>query len=365
VDKHTCAGRRRCDCRPKPCHPDRQHPVCPHGRRIECYARHDETDKALGTPLCLDCYDHDAQVVWNIEVGELWRRTLIATLRFLQRRARQRGIDPDTIKLAYGKAAEFQRRAVIHLHAIMRLDRVDSADPTVILPPAGLDVSDLVDAVTHAGKVTSYTTGQHPARPQGWRISWGQHVHTKVITVAANGQITDSYVAGYLAKYATKSTEVTGHISRRITDEDIDQFADPDGSHIERLIDACWMLGRPKEWRRLRLWAHQLGFGSHFLTKSRRHVVTFAMLRNNRIVFRRTLTAGPEPEDQAPEQPTTLVVNFLQFVGAGWHTAGDALLANTSAAMAREHAGSARQDLVQALAGSGTTVKPALHALVA
>ena len=31
------------------------------------------------------------------------------------------------------------------------------------------------------------------------------------------------------------------------------------------------------------------------------------------------------------------VVSFLQFVGSGWHTSGDALLANTSAALAREH----------------------------
>lgn len=47
---------------------------------------------------------------------------------------------------------------------------------------------------------------------------------------------------------------------------------------------------------------------------------------------------GPavEADDQGDEQPTTLVVNFLQFVGSGWHNTGDAMLANTAAAMARE-----------------------------
>ena len=82
-----------------------------------------------------------------------------------------------------------------------------------------------------------------------------------------------------------------------------------------------------------------LGFGGHFLTKSRRYSVTFGILRRNRIVYRRTITSsGPESVDgQVPEQETTLVVNFLQFVGAGWHTTADALLANTSAALAREH----------------------------
>ena len=77
-----------------------------------------------------------------------------------------------------------------------------------------------------------------------------------------------------------------------------------------------------------------LGFGGHFLTKSRRYSITFALLRDNRVVFRREQTAGPAQAESRIE-PTTLVVNFLQFVGAGWRTPADAMLANTSAAMAR------------------------------
>jgi alpha-D-ribose 1-methylphosphonate 5-triphosphate synthase subunit PhnH len=88
-----------------------------------------------------------------------------------------------------------------------------------------------------------------------------------------------------------------------------------------------------------------LGFGGHFLTKSRTYSITFAVLRQRRIVYRRTLAAGPQGDDRAPEQETTLVVNFLQFVGAGWHTTADAMLANTSAAMAREHQDAAREAL--------------------
>ena len=81
-----------------------------------------------------------------------------------------------------------------------------------------------------------------------------------------------------------------------------------------------------------------LGFGGHFLTKTRRYSVTFGLLRDQRIVFRRTeITGRPRAGRDAPSRPTTLVVNFLQFVGAGWQTPADAMLANTSAAMAREH----------------------------
>jgi len=68
-----------------------------------------------------------------------------------------------------------------------------------------------------------------------------------------------------------------------------------------------------------------------FLTKSRRYSVTFAMLRDERVMFRRAEPGGPERAEPVAE-PTTLVVNFLAFVGAGWQTPADAMLATTSAA---------------------------------
>ncbi|GAA1773297.1 replication initiator [Luedemannella helvata] len=344
IARHTCGDRRRCDCRPDPCHARRDNPRCPHGRPLACFARHDESDRVLGTPLCLDCYDHDAQVVWNVQAGELWRRTTIAMTRYLRRLARARGIDPTRVRLSFGKAAEMQRRAVIHFHAIARLDGADPAQPGVILPPPpGIDAQDLADAVDHAAATVHFRTDAHPANPAGWPIGWGDQVRTRIITVAASGEVTDGMVAAYLAKYATKATEVTGHTTGRISDDTIGLHADPDGTHTERLIEACWILGRPAEWRRLRRWAHMFGFGGHFFTKSRTYSVTFTILRQRRIVFRRTESTAASRADATTEQATTLVVNFLQFVGAGWHTTADAMLANTSAALAREHQDAARQ----------------------
>jgi hypothetical protein len=87
--------------------------------------------------------------------------------------------------------------------------------------------------------------------------------------------------------------------------------------------------------------------GGHFLTKSRLYSVTFRLLSDARVQYRRTVTVGPEV-DQPAETPTVLVVNFLQFVGAGWHNAGDAVLANTAAAMARERQRVAREELTTA-----------------
>jgi hypothetical protein len=354
VRRHTCASRRRCDCRPEPCHARRDRPACPHGVTLACYARHEDTDRQLGTPMCPDCYDYPAQVVWNLMAGELWRRTTIAVNRHMHRLTRARGI-PDVpvayvsggklrvrwkapFRLSFGKASEMQRRGVVHFHAIVRLDGFDPTDPTnVIPPPPGIDADDLKAAIDHAAQTVAFTTDPHPARPAGWQIGWGTQILTKVITVSGRGEITDAQVAAYLAKYATKSTEVTGHTAPRLTDNNVNLYADPDGSHTERLVEACWQLGQPREWRRLRRWAHMLGFGGHFLTKSRTYSVTFTLLRQQRIVWQRTVNSGPDTAPRAAEHETTLVVNFLQFVGAGWHTTADAILAATSAALAREH----------------------------
>ena len=75
-----------------------------------------------------------------------------------------------------------------------------------------------------------------------------------------------------------------------------------------------------------------LGFGGHFLTKSRRYSITFRTLREQRAVWRRDHTDTSAQHDDE----TVLVVTSLNYDGAGWLTAGDALLANTAAALARE-----------------------------
>ena len=85
-----------------------------------------------------------------------------------------------------------------------------------------------------------------------------------------------------------------------------------------------------------------LGFGGHFLTKSRGYSVTFRLLRDTRFVWRRTVdTEQPAGTDGE----TTLVVGVLTYAGTGWRTLGDAMLANTSAAMARAHRDTAREEL--------------------
>jgi hypothetical protein len=192
---------------------------------------------------------------------------------------------------------------------------------------------------------TAFTTDAHPTRPGGWQIGWGtKGMDARPITVAVEGAITDTMVAAYLEKYATKSTEDTGHLSRRLNGETIEVYANPKGSHTERLVAASWTLGSPAEWRGLRLWAHVLGFGGHFLTKSRGYSVTFGELRRARIVWHQVDRDPAQPEAEA-EAEEIRVVNILQFAGAGWHNTGDAMLANSAAARAREYAAIARDEM--------------------
>lgn len=76
--------------------------------------------------------------------------------------------------------------------------------------------------------------------------------------------------------------------------------------------------------------------------QTRRYSTTFRILRNARVIWRRTET-GYEYADQT-EDETTLIVGLLTYAGSGWRTTGDALLANTAAAMARERHEIAREE---------------------
>ena len=71
-------GSRRCPPRSG----DRRQ-VCPHGRPPWCMAIHDHTDPATGQPLCADCYDYPAHLVWQWWAPELWRRFTITLRRRL------------------------------------------------------------------------------------------------------------------------------------------------------------------------------------------------------------------------------------------------------------------------------------------
>jgi hypothetical protein len=281
-------------------------------------------------------------VVWNAHAPELWRRTTIALRRRLDKLARDHGT---TVKPSYAKVAEFQRRGLVHFHAIIRLDGLDPADPTrIIAPHSALTATVLADAIRAAAASTWFATVSHPARPRGWDISWGTQVDPMPIRLTGDGEITDTKVASYLAKYATKSTEAVGPAAVRISAGNLHAYASP-FTHRGRLIRAAWILGRHphEDFRALRRWAHMLGFRGHFATKSRRYSTTLRALRAARVTWSRRQHRTAEHHED-----TTLIIGRLAYAGTGWRTTGDEYLALSAAARAREHRRIAREEITAA-----------------
>ncbi len=325
----------------------RTKPVCQHGRPLYCAARHHESDTRIGKPLCAECYDHNGHVIFNHFVPQLWARTTIAWSRALTKAARAHGTH---VKVRFAKVAEFQHRGLVHIHALLRLDGHDPDQPSEILsPPACVTAEVFKGVVKQTVAAAALQTPPHPDRFNGWTVQWGRQIDVRIIRTGLASDFTENHVAGYLAKYATKSTEITGLATGRLTPDTVDRYADPDGSHTARLVDAAWTLGRPSlpaadgesdSYDGLRRGAHQYGFGGHFSTKSRYYSTTLTRLRNARrtAAIRGANPTAAEPgdlSDQHSEQ-ANVVLGDWTYHGTGWQTTADAALAAAAAAAARE-----------------------------
>ena len=83
-----------------------------------------------------------------------------------------------------------------------------------------------------------------------------------------------------------------------------------------------------------------LGYGGHFLTKSRRYSVTFGQLRRARTEHRHSQNhpAGErDPWGRSLDERIVLILSTWTYAGTGYTTAADDALALASAAHAREH----------------------------
>jgi hypothetical protein len=326
-----------------PCRPRRDTKArrCPHGRDISCPTRHADTDPRLGHPMCSDCYDYPAAVLFNAYAADLWRRFVTYLPRHLARLA---GITQKALRgavcIRFVKVAEYQARGVVHFHAVIRLD---GAGEDYQPPPPSITAALLADAIGQAAAAVRIVI-DHDG--QAVPLGFGAQTDRRIIRHgpdlpgtgrALNGQA----VANYIAKYATKTITARGLPSVPIRREaDLATLRCP--AHYRQMITAAWQLGRTG---RCRAWAHMLGYGGHFLTKSRRYSVTFGQLRQARADHRRA-TRPPAPGHDAwgrPLDDTIVLVLPTVWSYTEWHvtvTPG-AELAAASAARAREHRDSA------------------------
>jgi hypothetical protein len=319
--------------RNRPCHPAGEGQLCPHGRRRWCMARHGEGDHQLGQPLCPDCYDYRGHVLFNWWAPELWRRFTVYLRRALARRLgyTQKRLN-QLIKVEFGKVAEFQRRGVVHFHALVRLD-ARTPDGTHRPPPIRVDYKDLRAAVEYAARHVRYLTPESPERDVALRF--GRQVDVQPVNTGIPGEITPEKVAAYISKYQTKATEDFGLAGHPIHAAAARSLGLDD--HVCRIIDACHQLARSPglELDRLERWTHMFGFRGHAFTKSRRFSTTFGALRRARAAFRRRSEREARGLPPDEDDDTTLVVD-LAYAGRGHLTTGDALLATAIAAWTRE-----------------------------
>ncbi|MGV9315594.1 replication initiator [Streptomyces sp. NPDC003691] len=264
----------------RPCRPRRTPDVCEHGSPLGCTTRHPATDPRAGQPLCTDCYDYPAHVLWHAHTGQLWDRFTRAVRRHLAGKAgsTQAGFH-DHARLSFAKIAEYQRRAAIHLHAVVRLDGPNGpADP----PPAWGTTDALTTAVATAARRVSVRTPYSPAIGE-LTLRWGTQLDTRPITDTDDGTSGDA-VAAYIAKYVTKGAHDTGAGADHPIRQRADINTTPTTEHARTLMHTCWRLGTLPEYQPLRLrhWTHTLGYRGHILTKSRAYSTTYTALRTDR-----------------------------------------------------------------------------------
>ncbi|WP_370666484.1 replication initiator [Streptomyces sp. IBSBF 2507] len=277
--------RRERDGRVRPCRPrHRGEDLCPHGAPAGCRERHLADDPRLGEPFCPRCYDYAGAVLWHAFAGRLWHRFGLELKREVARRAGlSRTEFGEVARLSYAKVAEYQRRGLVHFHAVIRLDGPDEPDSA---PPGWATVPLLVDAVQAVvGRVRLAAPGAGVIGPRVLRF--GAQVDVRPVTSyrrrAGERPASASSVAGYIAKYATKGAESAGAVDGRIRHAR-EMVVLPVRAHVLRMIGACWWLGGLPEFEPLglRRWAHMLGYGGHFSTKSRRYSTTLTALRQAR-----------------------------------------------------------------------------------
>ncbi|MGC2486478.1 MAG: replication initiator [Acidimicrobiales bacterium] len=254
---------------------------CRHQRETTCGRRHDDTDPLLGSPLCEDCFNYRGAVLWNAESSRLWNRTFEQVRRRL---AIALGVPFEEFsryaRLSYLKVAEFQKRGLVHFHVVLRLDGSEPFGS----PPESLSSELLTQVISTVVPRFAVTT------PHG-TITWGSQFQ---VSDASALERDDLRIAGYIAKYATKTTDGSLAFARRFRSRQ--EISELDTTpHLRRLALTTWDLALEPSLRELNLrhHAHAFGVRSQLITKSRHYGTRFQDLREARAAFMTT----PQSED--------------------------------------------------------------------
>jgi hypothetical protein len=176
------------------------------------------------------------------------------------------------LRLSFVKIVEYQRRGLVHVHAVIRADGANGTQPSSA--PVWVTPALLADAVVSAAgavgvRVEGGTAGS-------WLLRWGTQVEAHPIEGAIGGAGAGR-VAAYVAKYATKGTEVTGWDSRMPRSDG----GEGQAAHAAAMVRTAIELSEVPELAGLRLgrWAKELAYRGHVSSKSRHYSTTLGALR--------------------------------------------------------------------------------------
>ncbi|MFC9393791.1 replication initiator [Streptomyces sp. NPDC057027] len=330
-------------------------------RPCACGDTHAEDAPELGTPLNPATYDYSGAVLWNAHAGQLWARFTTYMRRALAEHLgmTQKALN-DSLRISFAKVAEYQKRGLVHFHAVIRFD--GPAGHTAPPPPWATfaALSAAVGLAVERARLTveSDAIGERV-------IAWGRRFKVDPITALGDGELTDARVAeytdakvaGYVAKYATKNAEGTGTVDRTLMcrpctgrgyvrgpDGFHDVCADCDGTgqaepikdlpiqqHVRQMIRTAWALGHLPEFAHLKLWkwAHMLGFRGHFSSKSRAYSTTLGALRDVRRAWRLAKAEAARTRAGLPataESTTLVTTSSWTYLSSGYRP-GEELLA--------------------------------------
>ncbi|MFF7076330.1 replication initiator [Streptomyces lavendulae] len=316
-----------------------------------CGTRHAEDAPELGTPLNPASYDYTGAVLWNAHAGALWarftrnlRRALAAHFGITQKEMNA------ALRVSFAKVAEYQKRGLVHFHAVIRFDGPDGHSSP---PPAWATVDALTHTIGEAARRTALPVTSDTVGDRG--IRWGDMIDVREITALGDCELTDRAVAAYVAKYATKSAEDSGTVDRSLVCRTCsgrgsvggrtrDLCPDCQGTrqaepltelpvhrHVRQMIRTAWDLGGLPEFADLKLckWAHMLGFRGHFSTKSRAYSTTLGALRDVRRAWRTAQAdaARVRAGHPAPDADAVLVTESSWTYLASGYRPGEELLA--------------------------------------
>ena len=313
-----------------PCHvtDDGNGGRCAHGGSVACKIVHHSDDPVLGQPLCLHCYDYVSHVVFSWHAPELWRRFTIKLRRFLAAELKSRGENPKRVRLSFLKVTEMQRRAIPHYHAVIRLDAVTKAGVSLTAPESTITASDLVALAHHAA---IKTTLRLPNRSE---VRFGSQFDAKVVAGPDPSQriITQSSrnVAGYLAKYVTKSVADCGISALRISPCNVGGL--DVNEHVRRILQTINDVSDDGMYAEITGWLHTLGYRGHVVSKSRQFSTTMTALRTRRSDWKRSQDGTRESSYRLEYDENTV----WGFERTGHANLGDRVLAVSASQRAQE-----------------------------